>query len=194
MIHVIHGIHTEGISPVQGLIPYLRAANFEVRYPDYGWEAGVETRIVNPFIVGTLMAYIEPDDIVIGHSNGCALLYDALLRGLKVAGAIFINAALEQAIKPLAPWTDIYFNPGDDITEAAKIGARIGVTDSTWGAMGHGGYIGNAPSITSINCGASPGMPAVSGHSDFFTPAKLAAWAPFLIDRLNAHAASAKAA
>lgn len=187
MIHLIHGIHTQGESPVQGLIPYLHAAGFDVRYPDYGWIAGLETRLANPIICGSLMPYIGAEDIVIGHSNGCAISYDLLQRGVKVKGAIFINAALEQSIKPLAPWTDIYFNPGDEVTEVARIGAKIGITDLTWGEMGHAGYNGNDPSITNCNCGSTPGMPVISGHSDFFTPAKLAAWAPFLIKRLAAH-------
>lgn len=75
---------------------------------------------------------------------------------MNVAGELFINAALEQSIEALAPWTDIYFNLSDDITEAAKIGAAIGVTDKVWGEMGHAGYNGSAPEIVNINCGASP--------------------------------------
>lgn len=187
MIHLIHGIHTQGASPVQGLIPYLCAAGFEVRYPDYGWIAGVETKIANPIICGTLLPYIAPDDILIGHSNGCAIAYGLMQRGAKVAGAVFINGALEQSISPLAPWIEVYFNPGDDVTEAAKIGAAIGVTDKVWGQLGHAGYDGKDPAITNINCGSTPGMPAVSGHSDFFTPGKLAAWAPFLVQRIRSH-------
>jgi hypothetical protein len=186
-VHLVHGIHTQGASPVQGLIPYLTAAGFETRYPDYGWIAGLETKIANPIICGSLRPYIATDDIVVGHSNGCAILYDMLQSGLKVSGAVFINAALEQSIQPLAPWTDVYYNPGDDITEAAELGAKLGLTDRTWGAMGHGGYVGNAPSIVSYNCGLTSGMPVVWGHSDFFTPANLVFWAPFLIARIKQH-------
>lgn len=187
-IHLVHGIHTAGVSPVQGLIPFLTAAGFDVRYPDYGWIAGLETRFANPIICGALLPYIEPDDILIGHSNGCAIAYDLLSRrGAKVAGAIFINGALEQSIAALAPWIDVYFNPGDNITEAAKLGAALHVTDTLWGMMGHAGYDGKDPAITNFNCGSTPGMPVVSGHSDFFTPAKLAAWAPWLINRIRSH-------
>lgn len=189
MIHLIHGIHSStGKSAVEGLIPYLRAAGFDVRYPDYGWIAGLETRIANPIICGSLLPYIGADDILIGHSNGCAIAYDLLSRrGAKVAGAVFINAALEQSIQPLAPWIDVYFNAGDDITEAAKIGAALHVTDTVWGMMGHAGYDGKDPSITNINCGSTPGLPVVSGHSDLFTPSKLAAWAPYIVSRIHAH-------
>jgi pimeloyl-ACP methyl ester carboxylesterase len=189
MIHLIHGIHTQGPSPVRGLIYYLNFAGLAVKYPDYGWIAGLETKVANPIICGTLQPYIAPEDILIGHSNGCAVAYDLLKRGVKVAGAVFINAALERNIARLAPWVDVYFNPGDEITEVAQLGERIGVVDSSWGEMGHAGYLGGDPLIASINCGSTIGMPAVSGHSDFFTPGKLAAWAPYLINRIKAHLA-----
>lgn len=189
MIHLIHGIHTKGQSPVEGLIPYL--TGFDVRYPDYGYILGVETRIVNPIIVGALLAYIRPGDIIIGHSNGCAIGYDLMLRRAPIAGAIFINAALEQRIVRLAPtgWIDVYFNPGDEITEIAKLGQEAGIYDPVWGEMGHAGYAGSDAAITNINCGATTGLPAISGHSDFFTPEKLKGWGPFLMDRLRSHLA-----
>jgi hypothetical protein len=174
-----------GATPIEGLLPYL--VPYSVAYPDYGWIAGVETRIVNPIIVGTLKPYIGPEDVLICHSNGCAIAYDLMNRGLKMAGAIFINGALKQNIlRPAGvPWIDVYFNSGDDITEAAKIGAQLGITDLAWGEMGHAGYVGVDPKITNINCGNTPGMPVVSGHSDFFT--KLVEWGSFLATRLKIH-------
>jgi hypothetical protein len=191
VIHLIHGIHTQGDTPVEGLITYMK--DFETRYPDYGFILGVETRIVNPIIVGSLLPYIAPEDIVIGHSNGCAIAYDLMNRGVEMAGAVFINAALEQdIIRPKTiPWIDIYYNQGDEITEAAKLGAKLGVTDIVWGEMGHAGYLGNDPEITSYNCGATGGMPIVSGHSDFFTPTKLASWGPFVYAKIQAHLSQA---
>lgn len=186
MIHLIHGIHTQGPSPVRGLIYYLNFAGFAVRYPDYGWIAGLETKVANPIICGTLQPYIAPDDILIGHSNGCAIAYDLMaLHGVKCAGAVFINGALEQDFARFTPWVDVYFNAGDDITEVARIGAAIGVTDTAWGELGHAGYKGADPLIVNIDCGGTQGMPKVSGHSDFFTPGKLAAWAPYLIGRIK---------
>jgi hypothetical protein len=185
MIHLIHGIHTEGESPVEGLIPFLDPLS--VKYPDYGYILGVETRIVNPIIVGALRSYIEPGDIIIGHSNGCAVAYDLMRTGAPIAGMVFINAAVEQTIVRQAPtkWIDIYFNPGDEITEAAKLGKQLGITDPVWGEMGHAGYKGTDPAIINFNCGATVGLPIVSGHSDFFTPSKLAKWGPFLADRIK---------
>ena len=186
MIHLIHGIRTSGPSPVEGLIPYLPAP---VAYPDYGWVEELETKRLNPVIVGCLIPYIARSDILIGHSNGCAIIYDMLNKGVTCAGAIFINGALEQQIiRPFGcPWIDVYFNAGDEITEAAKLGAELRLTDPVWGEMGHAGYSGTDPAITNIDCGRDP-MP-VSGHSDFFTPEKIQYWGPYLANRLKEHLA-----
>lgn len=184
-VHLLHGIHAERVSPVQELIPLLSAAGFEVAYPDYGFIFGVETKIVNPIILGAMLPYIGKGDVLIGHSNGCAIGYDLLTATLAV-GAIFINAALEQNIErpPGAQFIDVYYNAGDRITEAALIAQRLGIVDPVWGEMGHAGYIGADTKIRNIDCGNTPGMPSVAGHSAFFLPANLAAWGPFLVKRL----------
>jgi hypothetical protein len=182
-VHLIHGIHTAGFTPtLAGFLPLLK----DWRYPDYGYIYGLETRTLNPVIVGTLKPYIAPDDVLICHSNGCAIAYDLMQQErMVVAGAIFINAALERDIERPAgcPWIDVYFNSGDEITQAAKIGAALGLTDPVWGEMGHAGYSGRDPLIANIDCGNTPGMPAVSGHSDFGTPEKFAKWGPFALAR-----------
>jgi hypothetical protein len=161
----------------------------EVTYPDYGYELAIETRVINGMIEGTLLPYIKPGDVLIGHSNGCAIAYHLMLLGAPAEGAVFINGALETAIgRPgSCEWIDVYWNAGDDITEIAEIGADLHLYDSIWGELGHSGYIGFDPKITNINCGATAGLPAVSGHSDFFTPDKLKVWGPYLANRLKAH-------
>lgn len=185
-VHLIHGIHTVGMSPIEALTDYL--VGFKVRYPDYGWILGVETKFFNPVIVGTLLPYIEIGDILIGHSNGCAIIYDLMAAGCPPVDVVFINAALEQNIdRRVASWIDIYFNGGDEVTEAAKIGAKFGLTDPVWGEMGHAGYRGSDPNIVNIDCGNTKDMPVVAGHSDFFTPSKLSYWGPFLANRIREH-------
>jgi len=180
-VHLIHGIHTAGPSTLTGFIPLLR----DSRYPDYGYIYGVETRLMNPVIVGTMAPYVAPDDILICHSNGCAIAYDLMNRGVAVAGAIFINAALERniALPAKCPWIDVYFNAGDQITEAAEIAEKLGFVDPVWGEMGHAGYNGLNPDITNIDCGHTADMPPLSGHSDFGTPFKFAKWGPFALKR-----------
>jgi hypothetical protein len=188
MFHLVHGIHSTGQTPIEGLCPYLPFGS-HIAYPDYGFILGLETRVVNPIISGTLKPYISPTDIMIGHSNGCAVIYDLMHRGVAMGGAVFVNAALEQdIIRPATvPWIDVYFNGGDTITEAAKVGALLGIDDPVWGEMGHAGYVGTDKAITNVDCGKTSGLPIVCGHSDFFTAAKLAGWGPYLAQRLAGH-------
>ncbi len=185
--HLIHGIHSEGSSPIEGLIDFL--SGFDVRYPDYGWILGVETKFFNPVIVGTLLPFVEPGDVLIGHSNGCAIIYDLMaMPTCPPVDVVFVNAALEQHIlRRMATWIDVYFNSGDEITEAAKLGAEFGLTDAVWGEMGHAGYSGTDTAITNIDCGTTPKMPVVSGHSEFFTAGNLSYWGPYLVNRIREH-------
>ncbi len=180
--HLLHGIHSGGPSWLEGLIQYL--VPLAVSYPDYGWILGAETREINPAVVGTLKPYVGPNDVLVCHSNGCAIAYDLMHSGTgtKFAGAVFINAALEQNIvrPPGVGWIDVYYNAGDDITEAAKLGAQLGLDDPVWGCMGHGGYVGTDAQITNTNCGATAGLPILDGHSDMGTPAKFALWGPYV--------------
>lgn len=186
-VHFLHGIRTSPDSLVKGLIPYLHDAGWDVRFPDYGFELAIETRPFNSMLVGALLPYFEDGDIAIGHSNGCALIYEALQRYAPLRGVVFINGALEQNFT-LPKWVrfaHVYYNAGDEVTEAAKIGADLGVVDADWGPLGHGGYVGQDARVEGFDCGNTHGMPLVSGHSDFFTPAKLDLWGPFLVKKIQ---------
>lgn len=186
-VHVVHGIlDPVGSSGLLKLVPYLQQAGFDCRVPDYGLITAVETRIANPIIRRTLQPYIEPGDVYIGHSNGCAIGYGL---STDLAGMVLINAALERDIYlPQPMWADVYFNEGDDATVAAKLAAAIGIVDPVWGAMGHAGYSGAEHRIGNVNCGTPPdGLPAVSGHSDIFTAGKVEHWAPYIVARLKLH-------
>src|SRR4051812_2274125 len=111
-IHVVHGILTEvGASGLLEIVPYLQQAGFDVRVPDYGFIMAVESRIANPLIVRTLRPYVEAGDIFIGHSNGCAIGYDLMTKGVMFAGAVLINAALRRDIAlPATLRADVYYN------------------------------------------------------------------------------------
>ena len=187
-INLVHGILTGGADQHPERLPtYL--TGFEVKYVDYGDIGALATRFINPIIVRCLLPYLEPLDIFMGHSNGCAIGYDLMRQGAGFTGAVLINAALEQTIYRPANvgWIDVYFNAGDTATEAAEVGARLGLVDPVWGEMGHAGYIGTDGQIANIDCGNTPGLPAVSGHSDIFSDDKLPAWGPFIAARIGQH-------
>ena len=194
-IHLIHGIHNDGQSAAcLPLVPFLTGT---VLVPDYGWIAAVETKRINPVVNGSLQPYIWPDDVLIGHSNGCAVIYDLLQRGVKMRGVVLINGALKN--NPTFPeylkFAHIYSNKGDDITELAELSEAMPfhVVDDNWGDMGHSGYTGTDPRAVNFYCDQmAPTMPVVDGHSDIFTPPKILAWGPFIDQRLQeAYAASA---
>lgn len=189
-VHVVHGIMDPvGQAGLLHLVPYLQDAGFECRVPDYGLVLPVGTNVVNPLIWRTLRPYIEPGDLYVGHSNGCAIGYDALRDGAPLAGLVLIDAALERHIElPPGVWADVYFNEGDTVTEAARIAAALGIDDPVWGEMGHAGYDGTDRAVMNIDCGhPPPPRPPVSGHSDIFTPEKLRLWAPFIVASIAAH-------
>lgn len=182
-IHLVHGIHTGFASPeVAGLVPYLEKTGMQVVHPDYGYILAAETRRINPIVVGLLTPYVETGDVLIGHSNGCAIIYDMLYalseKQIIPSGFIFINGALEQRITVPAGigWGVALYNEDDTMTRIAEIAAFFGTAPRTWGEMGHGGYIGSDARIENVDQKNSAGMPAVSGHSSFFTAANLPAW------------------
>jgi hypothetical protein len=186
VVVLLPGIHTEAVSCVEGLIPYLTKAGFEVIYDDYGFVLGLETKFSNPLVWRSIHPFIEEGTVLIGHSNGAAIAYDLMNSGVKVSGCVFVNGALDPRVTRAVgvEFIDVYYNPGDQITEVAQLAEQLGWTDPVWGQMGHVGYWGTDTAITSINCGATPGMPVVSGHSAFFEPANLQAWGPYLTKRL----------
>lgn len=180
-VHFVHGILDPlGTSWLLNLVPYFKAAGFDCRVPDYGLITAVETRIVNPLIERALKPYMEPGDIYVGHSNGCAIGYDLMRGGCQFAAVAFINAALERQILVTPPTKlFVYFNQGDLATEAAVIGESLGLVSPVWGEMGHSGYEGTSRLVTNVNCSTPPdGLPLLFGHSDMGTPGKLARWAP----------------
>jgi hypothetical protein len=198
-IHLLHGIHTGFANPtVPGLVPYLEKSGIQVIHPDYGFILAAETRRINPMVEGLLTPYVETGDILIGHSNGCAIIYDMLfaLTEKKVipSGVVFINGALERkiTIPDGIDWLDVYFNAGDTITEVADIASFFGTAPRTWGEMGHAGYNGTDVRAANIDCGNTLGMIKVDGHSDLFTPQKLPPWGDFIEARIVDNIAKGK--
>lgn len=188
-VHVIHGIRTAGASQApRALLPYLAQSYSDVVYVDYGYLPSIGSRQVNEFIVGALLDYMNEGDLFVGHSNGCAIGHELAKAGALFHGMVFINAALEPDIElmPYVKWVDVYYNAGDEITEAAQIAADLHLEDAVWGEMGHSGYSGNDPRITNVNCGANPPLPVVAGHSDIFTN-KISEWGPAIVKRMLAH-------
>lgn len=188
-----------GTAGLLKLAPYFANAGFDVRAPDYGLITALETNVANPLISRSLRPYIEPGDIYVGHSNGCAIGYELVQAGCRPAGLVLINGALRRDITlPAGMWADVYYNAGDQATVAAAVAERLGLVQSVWGEMGHAGYDGANPLITNIDAGKSSSvlaikegtedLPAVSGHSAIFEPGRVEYWAIYILQRVLAHA------
>lgn len=181
-IVVVHGIHArEGQSNVWRLKPYLELAGHTVELFEYGFTSALLARWRNPGTAKRLAeAHGDSCDYVC-HSNGAAVLYLAMRdHGLKARRVSLINPALDADIRlPGAAATDIYYNAGDTVVGLAALLWR-----NPWGRMGSVGWMGpHDESITNIDCASTPGLPALDGHLDFFSPQKLDRWGHFLADR-----------
>ena len=117
------------------------------------------------------------------------MIYELLLRGAPAAGVVFINGALEQnfVLPAHVKWCGVYYNAGDKITELAVLGAKFDIVDSDYGALGHGGYIGDDPRIEGFDAGSTIGMPAVAGHSAIAAPDNLPHWGSHLANFIRSH-------
>jgi hypothetical protein len=187
VIHVFHGIHTaSGSAVVPGLFPYLETIN-DVVYPDYGFILAVESRRINPVVAGSVRPYIGDGDILLGHSNGCAIIYELVLSGLLPRGMVLINAALRRdfQVPTGMEFVHVYFNAGDELTILAQAGAADGLVDPEWGDCGHAGYSGHDPRVRNFDCANTPGMPCVWGHSAIFEDENLEQWGRFIRDRIE---------
>lgn len=194
-IHLIHGIHTEPTSPVvPGLIPFLKRTGLPVFAPNYNFILAAETRRVNPMVANVLLPYIEAGDILVGHSNGCAIAHALLVLGAPASGLICINAALDNDIEipKQLKWMTVYWNEDDTLVEVAQLASVVGIAPRAWGMMGHTGYTGPSLLPKSISCGKDRpvGMPWVRGHSDFFTHANLPAWGDDVRSRIMGNVCS----
>lgn len=184
---LIHGANfhkaTRGAN-MKKFAPAFRACGFCVVIPTYGFLPALLIGLIpwlDKRIAETLGSFVEPNDILVGHSNGGTLIY--LIAKIKpVRGAVLINAALEVDKIPEASFVHVYYNKGDILTRFSNF-----FPCSPWGAMGGCGYIGSDPRVTNINCSYPPEMPPVilpilNGHSDIFRVGKCRKWARFMAE------------
>lgn len=179
---LIHGI--QGESPPEmyltRLAQYFQDAGFTVCIPRYGTLDlfGISfSSWANERISQSLGSFVEPGDILLGHSNGGAISY-LIAQKKRVRGVILINAALDSNRVPNAEFTHVYFNKGDWVTRASTV-----LPFNAWGAMGALGYTGAPrPDIVNVDCGNPPydDLPRLSGHSTIFKGDNLAPWARYM--------------
>jgi hypothetical protein len=134
---LLHGFNVRdgGEGTIDMLKPGLEEKGYTPIELDYGWMGLIGTYFRNDNIARRLIYEYQPGDVIIGHSNGCAIIAMAIELGLPAQHCIFIHPALDNDWAP--PFDkpveriDVYFSAKDIPTRLAKW-----VPFNDWGDMG----------------------------------------------------------
>jgi len=141
---LVHGVNVRdgGRGTTDRLIPFLEAAGLDVLQYDYGWTFVLGARLWNgrrARRVRELAAHSADGAVGVGHSNGCAVLWEACRRGAEFGSLVFINPALDRraAIPPQVHQVDVFWTEDDVPTRISRF-----LPWNIWGDMGARGYRG----------------------------------------------------
>ena len=193
-IHILHGIHRS--DPLHGpgnWAKYFTDAGFPVRIWDYGHVYALTARfLVNPYVVDRVVSEIKYGDILVGHSNGCAIIADVADKtAIMIGGVMLLNPALnvERRIPCDVPWVHVYCNKGDMAVTAGKRWRQFNPVSwfirHPYGEQGKYG-----PNFTDqryqVFHGETPpnGLTVVDGHSHINDPKTLETWGPFGVQKV----------
>ena len=192
MIHVLHGIHqAENGSNISQLVPYLQHEGLNVKYHNYGYAYAILARFQNPGRAERLKRFIHPNDICIGHSNGCTLIYMMAMMGAPIKAAILINPALDETtvFPSQVEKIDVYHNQGDKAVWFSEFFGFFDLLPHPWGKMGQVGFVGKDSRVTNIDCQQNLEAP-IYGHSAIFRPDNLMVWGPSIAAKVAYYDAS----
>lgn len=187
-VHLIHGIHSNGVGNTGKLAPYFRDAGFDVFARRYGW--AFASPAILPGLVNwqnerrakRLAETIADGDAIVCHSNGAAVAYCIQADHRELSALILINPALDRD-------TDFHnvervlclHNEGDDV-----VGLSAALPLNHWGMMGKTGYSGSLANVVNVDCANPPaGLPKLWGHSALFDKYNLPHWGPALAAELR---------
>lgn len=179
---IIHGVEfrKKDKGNLRRLAAGFRAAGFCAVLPSYGYVHPVIAGLflwIDKHIAQTIAGFIRPDDILVGHSNGCTLIY-LITQIVRVRGVVLINPALDSMLVPHAGFVHVYYNSSDFLTKLSAL-----VPFHPWGGMGGWGYEGKDRRVTNFNQAATPGVPQLRGHSAVFERGNIRPWARFMAER-----------
>lgn len=147
-IHLVHGfnVRDNGKGTTDTLRPYFEALKYTVIEHDFGYRFLLGVRFGNAKRARELAGKLKPGDILVGHSDGCNIITQALRHRCKEHGSgesyqcIFFNPALnrntmqaDNVCKVL-----VFCTPTDRVVWLAKF-SQI---NRPWGQMGRLGYRG----------------------------------------------------
>lgn len=190
-VHLIHGIHADQPGgTVAKLEPYFTEQGYEVVVHNYGYAYALTARLLNPHRATHIAQFIAPDDIIVGHSNGCTLAWMittgyegmfATVPSRSCKGLVLVNAALDNDIDfHNVDWVHCYYNDGDEAVDLSNIFYK-----HPWGSLGRYGYKGKDTFVSNIDCADEPMLPTVDGHSALFYPPCIEAWGPYIVNKVT---------
>ena len=183
--HLIHGIHT---SPNSRRLLSMRddieaGSGIETVYHEYGDIWAINTWWKNPRIAKRLLPEVKEGDVLVGHSNGCAIGMRMLRLGAPAVGLVCLNGALDSNITlpPQLKFMHVYYNSGDGVVGLTRTPVVRLSFDALWGTIGCSGYLGKDERVWQLDCGkADDGMPDLAGHSSIIDPPHASAWGRFV--------------
>ena len=178
--YLIHGIKTEDAkhSTISFLAYILPKYKTILLY--YGYVPAIAAPVIsliNKYVVWKCCKAIVKGNILIGHSNGCAVAY-GVSKKLKTKGLVLINPALNRDVlfPPDLEFIHVYWSKKDRITWLSKF-----VPFSIWGSMGSEGYSGSDPRVRQWEMGI--------GHTGIGSAEIALKWGPVIVANLAAHQA-----
>ena len=148
--YLLHGfnVRDSGKSTTDQLIQPLQDNGHLTIDLDYGFWLLARVRLCNAPLAAVIARMAMPNCALIGHSNGCTIAWLAAQAGAPAERLILINPALDSnaAFPSLIGRIDVYYSPSDRPTWLAQW-----LPGNPWGAMGHTGYLGKDPRVTSHN-------------------------------------------
>ncbi|MCK5020027.1 MAG: hypothetical protein KAS32_23440 [Candidatus Peribacteraceae bacterium] len=159
-VRLVHGynVNDGGLDTIGRLINPLKLMDYNPVMFVYGLIGLLSALFWNKKRAKKLKRITQPDDILIGHSNGCTIIARAIEQGLNNQHIIFIHPALDKGWTPPKSFTGtiyVYHSENDMATELASWIPLV-----MWGDMGGGGATSGHPAFVNYDGGYK--------HSDGF--------------------------
>lgn len=137
---LIHGwrVRDGGRGSIGTLADPLRDLGHEVHCVSYGYVlAPWSTRMRSRVFAKLLSTQVRPGDVLVGHSNGARVAWEASYYSRDLGPMVWLNPALDAYMTPArsVPRCLVVYNRRDVATRLARL-----VPGSPWGSMGTVGY------------------------------------------------------
>ena len=188
LVILVHGFNVwdGGRATVGKLRPFLSQLGVPYIVLNYGHVGLIRTRLKNRAIAKRLAASLRTAlaagqrPIVVGHSNGCAIIHLALaqMAWREQVEATYINPALRKdaAMAPSLKRLVVWHSPSDKPVRWSKWLPTSNARP--WGEMGATGYTGNDSRV--VNHNKESMAPPSASHSDVFSVELLPFYGPLI--------------